>query len=209
MTALRPFRFEVIAYDAQSREEWGARARRIEYGISYIAVFDEQSEAFAPVVARLAGQKDRFKEQGKRENVIHTSIERKHQTHGNGFENTTSSVTLDHFCGALHQSLWEFCDSLSRVVPDLQRVYADPGRCCSQRLWHWQHWCVCLRGVLRRPAGATEHDHLLDVLFSGNHAAPFTGCGAPTDHPAGWSGRDDNRTLSACRQCPHRGPCSI
>jgi hypothetical protein len=44
MTALRPFRFGVIAYDAQSREEWVAKARRIEYGISYIAVFDEHSE---------------------------------------------------------------------------------------------------------------------------------------------------------------------
>ena len=48
-------RFGVIAYDAQSREEWVARARCIEYGISYIAVFDEYSEAFAPVIARLAG----------------------------------------------------------------------------------------------------------------------------------------------------------
>lgn len=29
--------------------------RREQYGISYLAVFDEQSEAFAPVIARLAG----------------------------------------------------------------------------------------------------------------------------------------------------------
>jgi hypothetical protein len=56
MTALRPFRFGVIAYDATSKEEWVAKARRIEqHGISYIAVFDEHSEIFAPVVARLAG----------------------------------------------------------------------------------------------------------------------------------------------------------
>ena len=31
------------------------QTRREQYGISYIAVFDEHSEAFAPVVARLAG----------------------------------------------------------------------------------------------------------------------------------------------------------
>ena len=30
--------------------------RREQYGISYIAVFDEHIEAFAPVVARLAGK---------------------------------------------------------------------------------------------------------------------------------------------------------
>ena len=50
MTTLRPFRFGVIAYHATSKE------RRERYGISYISVFEDNVEAFAPVVARLAGK---------------------------------------------------------------------------------------------------------------------------------------------------------
>jgi len=41
MTALRPFRFGVIAYDATSKEEWVAKARRIEQlGYSTLLVPD-------------------------------------------------------------------------------------------------------------------------------------------------------------------------
>ena len=55
MTTLRPFRFGVIAYHATSKEEWVARARRIEQsGYSTLLVPDHPAEQLAPVPAILA-----------------------------------------------------------------------------------------------------------------------------------------------------------
>ncbi len=55
MTALRPFRFGVIAYDARSKEEWVAKARRIEQlGYSILLVPDHLGNQLAPVPAILA-----------------------------------------------------------------------------------------------------------------------------------------------------------
>ncbi len=54
MIALRPFRFGVIAYDAQSRQEWVARARRIEQlGYAILLVPDHLGRQLAPVPAIL------------------------------------------------------------------------------------------------------------------------------------------------------------
>lgn len=54
MTALRPFRFGVIAYDAQSKEEWVAKARRIEQlGYATLLVPDHLGRQLAPVPAIL------------------------------------------------------------------------------------------------------------------------------------------------------------
>src|SRR5579859_2047097 len=54
MTALRPFRFGVIAYDAQSKEEWVAKARRIEQlGYATLLVPDHLGKQLAPVPAIL------------------------------------------------------------------------------------------------------------------------------------------------------------
>src|SRR5216683_5582453 len=54
MTALRPFRFGVIAYDAQSKEEWIAKARRIEQlGYATLLVPDHLGKQLAPVPAML------------------------------------------------------------------------------------------------------------------------------------------------------------
>lgn len=54
MRALRPFRFGVIAYDAQSKEEWVARARRIErLGYATLLVPDHLGRQLAPVPAIL------------------------------------------------------------------------------------------------------------------------------------------------------------
>ncbi|HEX6556073.1 MAG TPA: LLM class F420-dependent oxidoreductase [Ktedonobacteraceae bacterium] len=55
MSTLRPFRFGVIAYHATSKEEWVARARRIEQsGYSTLLVPDHPVEQLAPVPAILA-----------------------------------------------------------------------------------------------------------------------------------------------------------
>jgi probable F420-dependent oxidoreductase len=55
MTALRPFRFGVIAYDATSKKEWVAKARRIEQlGYSTLLVPDHLGKQLAPVLAILA-----------------------------------------------------------------------------------------------------------------------------------------------------------
>ena len=55
MTALRPFRFGVIAYDAQSKEEWVAKARRVgQLGYSILLVPDHLGKQLAPVPAILA-----------------------------------------------------------------------------------------------------------------------------------------------------------
>jgi probable F420-dependent oxidoreductase len=55
MTAFRPFRFGVIAYDAQSKEEWVAKARRIEQlGYAVLLVPDHLGKQLAPVPAILA-----------------------------------------------------------------------------------------------------------------------------------------------------------
>lgn len=54
MTTLRPFRFGVIAYDAQSKEEWVARAKRIEQlGYATLLVPDHLGKQLAPVPAML------------------------------------------------------------------------------------------------------------------------------------------------------------
>src|SRR5258708_38564111 len=54
MPALRPFRFGVIAYDAQSKEEWIAKARRIEQlGYATLLVPDHLGKQLAPVPAML------------------------------------------------------------------------------------------------------------------------------------------------------------
>lgn len=55
MTTTRPFRFGVIAYDAKSREEWIAKARRAEQlGYSTLLVPDHFGEQVAAVPALLA-----------------------------------------------------------------------------------------------------------------------------------------------------------
>jgi alkanesulfonate monooxygenase SsuD/methylene tetrahydromethanopterin reductase-like flavin-dependent oxidoreductase (luciferase family) len=55
MTTLRPFRFGVIAYHATSKEQWVARARKIEQsGYSTLLVPDHPVEQLAPVPAILA-----------------------------------------------------------------------------------------------------------------------------------------------------------
>ena len=54
MTAFRPFRFGVIAYDAQSKEEWVAKARRIEQlGYATLLVPDHLGKQLASVPAIL------------------------------------------------------------------------------------------------------------------------------------------------------------
>lgn len=54
MTAIRPFRFGVIAYDAKSKEEWVAKARQIEQlGYSTLLVPDHLGKQLAPVPAIL------------------------------------------------------------------------------------------------------------------------------------------------------------
>ena len=54
MTAFRPFRFGVIAYDAQSKEEWVAKARRIEQlGYATLLVPDHLGKQLASVPAML------------------------------------------------------------------------------------------------------------------------------------------------------------
>jgi len=54
MTALRPFRFGVIAYDVQSKEEWISKAKRIEQlGYSILLVPDHFWRQLAPVPAIL------------------------------------------------------------------------------------------------------------------------------------------------------------
>jgi probable F420-dependent oxidoreductase len=54
MTALRPFRFGVIAHDAPSRQAWIARARRIEQlGYAILLVPDHLGKQLAPVPAIL------------------------------------------------------------------------------------------------------------------------------------------------------------
>ena len=55
MRALRPFRFGVIAYDAQSRQEWVAKARRIEQqSYATLLVPDHLERQLAPVPAILS-----------------------------------------------------------------------------------------------------------------------------------------------------------
>ena len=55
MTAHRPFRFGVIAYDAQSKEEWIAKARRIEQqGYAILLVPDHLGQQLAPIPAILS-----------------------------------------------------------------------------------------------------------------------------------------------------------
>ncbi len=54
MTAIRPFRFGVIAYYAKSKEEWVAKARQIEQlGYSTLLVPDHFGKQLAPVPAIL------------------------------------------------------------------------------------------------------------------------------------------------------------
>ena len=54
MTVFRPFRFGVIAYDAQSQEEWLAKARRVEQlGYATLLVPDHLGKQLAPVPAML------------------------------------------------------------------------------------------------------------------------------------------------------------
>src|SRR5215470_10621477 len=55
MTTSHPFRFGVIAFHAQSRAEWIAKARRAEQlGYSILLAPDHLGEQFAPVPALLA-----------------------------------------------------------------------------------------------------------------------------------------------------------
>ncbi len=55
MTAHRPFRFGVIAYEAQSKEEWVVKARRIEQlGYATLLVPDHLEKQLAPVPAILS-----------------------------------------------------------------------------------------------------------------------------------------------------------
>jgi hypothetical protein len=61
---MKPFRFGVNVGHASSRAEWAEKARKLEdlqarwerWGISYYVIFEPYIDAFAPVVARLAGR---------------------------------------------------------------------------------------------------------------------------------------------------------
>ncbi len=65
MGGMKPFRFGVSVSGAGSRTEWADKAmtlvedlqaRRERWGLSYYVTFEPSMDAFAPVVARLAGR---------------------------------------------------------------------------------------------------------------------------------------------------------